>query len=202
MPGALAGKVALVAGATRGAGRGIAVALGAAGATVYGTGRRPARERSEYDRPETIEETAELVDRSRRHGHRGAGRPPRAGAGRGAGRAHRRRARSPRRPRQRHLGRRRPRRLGRAGLGARPRRRPAHPAPGDRHPHHHQPLRAAAADPRAGRPGGRGHRRHRRVQRRELPRLVLLRPGQDVGDPAGLRPGARSCAASAAPPSR
>jgi NAD(P)-dependent dehydrogenase (short-subunit alcohol dehydrogenase family) len=58
----LAGKVALVAGATRGAGRGIAVALGAAGATVYGTGRTTRTARSEYDRPETIEDTAELVD--------------------------------------------------------------------------------------------------------------------------------------------
>jgi NAD(P)-dependent dehydrogenase (short-subunit alcohol dehydrogenase family) len=57
----LAGKVALVAGATRGAGRGIAVALGAAGATVYGTGRSTRAQRSEYDRPETIEETAEMV---------------------------------------------------------------------------------------------------------------------------------------------
>jgi NAD(P)-dependent dehydrogenase (short-subunit alcohol dehydrogenase family) len=58
---ALAGKVALVAGATRGAGRGIAVELGAAGATVYVTGRSTRKQRSEYDRPETIEETAELV---------------------------------------------------------------------------------------------------------------------------------------------
>ena len=58
----LAGKVALVAGATRGAGRGIAVELGAAGATVYATGRTTRTERSEMDRPETIEETAELVD--------------------------------------------------------------------------------------------------------------------------------------------
>jgi NAD(P)-dependent dehydrogenase (short-subunit alcohol dehydrogenase family) len=57
----LAGKVALVAGATRGAGRGTAVALGEAGATVYCTGRTTAVRRSEYDRPETIEETAELV---------------------------------------------------------------------------------------------------------------------------------------------
>ncbi|WP_166347239.1 SDR family oxidoreductase [Phytoactinopolyspora limicola] len=57
----LAGKVALVAGATRGAGRGIAVELGAAGATVYATGRSTRRQRSELDRPETIEETAELV---------------------------------------------------------------------------------------------------------------------------------------------
>jgi NAD(P)-dependent dehydrogenase (short-subunit alcohol dehydrogenase family) len=57
----LAGKIALVAGATRGAGRGIAVELGAAGATVYVTGRTTRAQRSEYDRPETIEETAELV---------------------------------------------------------------------------------------------------------------------------------------------
>jgi NAD(P)-dependent dehydrogenase (short-subunit alcohol dehydrogenase family) len=58
----LDGKVALVAGATRGAGRGTAVALGEAGATVYCTGRSTRERRSEYDRPETIEETAELVD--------------------------------------------------------------------------------------------------------------------------------------------
>ncbi|WP_407108068.1 SDR family oxidoreductase [Rhodococcus aetherivorans] len=57
----LEGKVALVAGATRGAGRGTAIALGEAGATVYCTGRSTRERRSEYDRPETIEETAELV---------------------------------------------------------------------------------------------------------------------------------------------
>jgi len=51
-----------VAGATRGAGRGTAVALGEAGATVYCSGRSTRERRSEYDRPETIEETAELVD--------------------------------------------------------------------------------------------------------------------------------------------
>src|SRR5215510_11614177 len=55
------GQVALVAGATRGAGRGIAVELGAAGATVYVTGRTTRHQASEYGRPETIEETAELV---------------------------------------------------------------------------------------------------------------------------------------------
>src|SRR6476659_11251279 len=61
--GALRGRVAVVAGATRGAGRGIAAALGEAGATVVCTGRS-SRERplaSDYDRSETIEETADLV---------------------------------------------------------------------------------------------------------------------------------------------
>ncbi|WP_030061360.1 SDR family oxidoreductase [Streptomyces novaecaesareae] len=57
----LAGKVALVAGGTRGGGRGIAVELGAAGATVYVTGRSSTGGRSGLDRPETIEETAERV---------------------------------------------------------------------------------------------------------------------------------------------
>jgi NAD(P)-dependent dehydrogenase (short-subunit alcohol dehydrogenase family) len=60
-PEALRGRVAVVAGATRGAGRGIAAALGEAGATVVCTGRTTATSRSEYDRPETIEETAALV---------------------------------------------------------------------------------------------------------------------------------------------
>jgi NAD(P)-dependent dehydrogenase (short-subunit alcohol dehydrogenase family) len=61
---ALRGRVAVVAGATRGAGRGIAAALGEAGATVVCTGRSSRRTRltrSDYDRAETIEETAELV---------------------------------------------------------------------------------------------------------------------------------------------
>src|SRR6266436_883901 len=62
MKSSLTGKIALVAGATRGAGRGIAVQLGAAGATVYVTGRTTRSERSEMNRPETIEETAALVD--------------------------------------------------------------------------------------------------------------------------------------------
>lgn len=57
----LAGKIALVAGATRGAGRQIAVQLGAQGATVYLTGRSTGAQRSEMDRPENIDETAELV---------------------------------------------------------------------------------------------------------------------------------------------
>lgn len=58
----LHGQVALVAGATRGTGRGIAVELGAAGATVYVTGRSTRGRPSSMRRPETIEETAELVE--------------------------------------------------------------------------------------------------------------------------------------------
>src|SRR6476620_3444132 len=68
MAAPLAGRVALVAGATRGAGRGIAVQLGAAGATVYVTGRTSGSGRSEMNRPETIEETAALVDDAGGHG--------------------------------------------------------------------------------------------------------------------------------------
>lgn len=64
MEKSLKGKVALVAGATRGAGRGIAVQLGAAGATVYVTGRSSKSQRSEMNRPETIEETADLVTKA------------------------------------------------------------------------------------------------------------------------------------------
>ena len=54
----LAGRTALVAGATRGAGRAFAIELAAAGAIVYATGRSSKDRRSEIDRPETIEETA------------------------------------------------------------------------------------------------------------------------------------------------
>ncbi|WP_103355188.1 SDR family oxidoreductase [Amycolatopsis sp. CA-128772] len=60
----LSGKTALVAGGTRGASRAIAVELGRAGAFVYVTGRSTRAGRSEVDRPETIEETAELVERA------------------------------------------------------------------------------------------------------------------------------------------
>lgn len=58
----LEGRIALVAGATRGAGRGIATMLGEAGATVYCTGRSVRGRPATGSRPETIEETAELVD--------------------------------------------------------------------------------------------------------------------------------------------
>jgi len=62
IPKNLSGRVAVVAGGTRGAGRGVAVELGAAGATVYLTGRTTSVERSPMARRETIEETARLVD--------------------------------------------------------------------------------------------------------------------------------------------
>jgi NAD(P)-dependent dehydrogenase (short-subunit alcohol dehydrogenase family) len=64
----LQGKIALVAGATRGAGRGIAIALGEAGATVYCTGRSSRGRPATPGRPETIEETAELVTAAGGHG--------------------------------------------------------------------------------------------------------------------------------------
>lgn len=66
----LKGKIAVVAGATRGAGRGIACMLGAAGATVYCTGRSVRGQPATGTRPETIEETAEMV-----HAYGGVGLP-------------------------------------------------------------------------------------------------------------------------------
>src|SRR5271170_2946220 len=64
----LEGRVALVAGATRGAGRGIAIALGEAGSTVYCSGRSTKRHPATPGRPETIEETAEMVTAAGGHG--------------------------------------------------------------------------------------------------------------------------------------
>src|SRR6516225_11938667 len=59
----LTGHVAIVAGATRGAGRGIARALGEVGAIVYCTGRSIRGNLSPYGRPETIDETAAIIQK-------------------------------------------------------------------------------------------------------------------------------------------
>ena len=62
---------------------------------------------------------------------------------------------------------------------------------GDRHAPDHEPPRAAAADPRPGRPRGRGHRRHAPTYNADHYRVIaVLRPRQDVGDPAGVGAGA------------
>src|SRR2546428_13383400 len=89
----LAGTIAVVAGATRGAGRGIARALAEAGAKVYCTGRSLRGNPSPYNRPETIEETAEMISATGGSplappmgypGERGGGGPfPRVGPRRG-----------------------------------------------------------------------------------------------------------------------
>ena len=64
----LEGKIAVVAGATRGGGRGIACMLGEAGATVYCSGRSTRENAATAGRPETIEETAEMVTAHGGHG--------------------------------------------------------------------------------------------------------------------------------------
>ena len=68
MKNPLAGKIAVVSGATRGAGRGIATALGEAGATVYCTGRSVPGSPGMKNRPETIQETADIVTARGGHG--------------------------------------------------------------------------------------------------------------------------------------
>jgi NAD(P)-dependent dehydrogenase (short-subunit alcohol dehydrogenase family) len=73
MERSLESEVAVVAGGTRGAGRGISVELGAAGATVYVTGKSSRSGLSPIGRPETIEETAEMVEAQGGRGHRRAG---------------------------------------------------------------------------------------------------------------------------------
>ena len=151
MSGPLEGKVALVSGATRGGGRGIAVALGEAGATVYATGRSTREQRSEIDRPETIEETAELVTAAGGEGiavavdhldpAQVAGLVERIDSEQGRldvlvndiwGSEHLFQWKS-------------------TLVGARPRQRPAAASARDRHPSDHEPSRAAAA---GAEPGG------------------------------------------------
>ena len=169
----LSGQVALVAGATRGAGRGIARGLGEAGATVYCTGRSVAGHRSPYNRPETIDETARDGDGGRRHRHRRTRRSYGRARGRGGVRPRRPRPRPPRRARQQHRRRGSPaRRMGKL-LADRfhPRRR--RPAPVDPlAPHHRQACGAlhAQTPPRPHRRGDRGRhgvwRRRQRARRR------------------------------------
>ena len=182
--------IALVAGATRGAGRGIAVALGEAGRTVYVTGRSTRAQRSEIDRPETIEETAELVTAAGRRGHPRPGRPPRPGAGRRRWSSASTPSRPPRHPGQRHLGLRAPLRVDDAKVwehdladGLRLLRLAL-----DTHlitSHYALPLLLDARRPRGG-----DDRRDGRLQRRPLPGQPVLRPGQGRGDPHGLGSGA------------
>ena len=169
----------MVAGATRGAGRGIAVELGAAGATVYVTGRTtrspairiwPARKPSRRP-PNWLRRLAARAlpcrwtiwspTRSRRWSP--------ASAGRSAARY----------PRQRYLGRRKSVRMEQAGLGTLARKRPAHAAAGDRHASDHRPLCSAADDREARRSAGGDDRRHGGIQCHPLPALALLRSRQD-----------------------
>ena len=172
---ALRGRVAVVAGATRGAGRGIAAALGEAGATVICTGRSSVsgNEQSDYDRPETIEETADLVTQLGGTGIAVAGRPPRYRSGGPSCRPNRRRPRRDRHPRQRHLGCGGPQGRTTAveptDLGARPRRRSSDPAARHRHAPDHVALPATAAGRQARRTSRRSNRRDEEFQRRQLP---------------------------------
>ena len=207
MRDALRGRVAVVAGATRGAGRGIAAALGEAGATVICTGRSSvSRQRAVRLRPSGNHRRDRANwSRTRRRRHPDPGRPPRHRAGAGPRRAHPGRLRRHRHPGQRHLGRRgaqgSPADVEQADLGTRPRRRAADPAARHRHPPHHLPLPAAAAGRAARRPARRSDRRDKGIQRPHLPDLGVLRPGEGRGEPARLQPRPRARSASAPPPS-
>ena len=168
-------RVALVAGATRGAGRAIAVELARAGFFVYATGRSSrVSGPSEIGRPETIEETGDLIraageGRGRRLGPGGG--PRGSGGGGRAGGGHRARARPARRAGQRHLRRRPVRPVGQAAVGARLAGRAADAPDGRAHPPHHVPGRHPADPAHDGRarepgPGHRDDRRHLGGQRR------------------------------------
>ena len=202
MAAPLAGKVALVAGATRGAGRGIAVQLGAAGATVYV--HRPHHARAAIGDGPAGDDRGDR--RARRRGRRARdrrpGRPPRArrGARRSSSASTASRARST---------------SSSTTSGARPTMewnktvwestldvglRTLRLAVDTHAITSHFALPLLIRDAR--RPRGRGHRRHRRVQRHQLPRVVLLRPRQGRGEPHGVRARARAGAARRRRPCR
>ena len=151
-PDALRGGVAVVAGATRGAGRGIAAALGEAGATVVCTGRSSRNKgglRLDYNRSETIEESAELVTDLGGTGIAVRSRPSRPRTGESLAERIRTDARPYRRARQRHLG----RGSSREGLrnGILPSGRSTWTMAYEssaryRHPHNHFPSPSSAAD--------------------------------------------------------
>ena len=179
-------QVALVAGATRAAGRGIAIELAAAGAKVYCTGRSTRGTPATPGRPETIEETAGNDCRERRR----RGRRPRRPSGRGRGRGACPGASAPTRDGStcwsttsgaatrpstgaRSSGRSTWRRARRGGR------------PGRVQPLDHLPT-PGADDGRGEARADRGD--HRRVAER-LPRPAALRPGQGLGDPPRLRHG-------------
>ena len=192
-PQSLRGRIAVVAGATRGAGRGIALALGEAGATVICTGRSTralGSSRSDYDRPETIDETAELVTRLGGQRHRDRGRPSQRWRGENPRGTDRRRSRPHRYPGERHLGggsaQGRPQRVEHAGVEARSRQRVPDPASWHRYARDHVASPAAARHQPAGRTPRGSDRRDLRVQHHPLPAFGVLRPGQDFGQPAGL----------------
>ena len=191
--------IALVAGATRGTGRGIAVALGAAGATVYCTGSSDARA--------ALGDEPAGDDR----GDGRAGRPPPAAPASRCG------STTWTRHRSRRWSSASTREQGRldvlvndiwggeplwewddAGLEARSGQRPAPAQPGDRHAPHHQPPRAAAADPQPGRPGGRGDRRHPGYNATHYRVSLFYDLAKIAGQPAGLRPGAGAARRTAA----
>ena len=186
----LEGKVAVVAGATRGAGRGIACMLGEAGATVYCTGRstreQPNMTGAFAGRPENIDETAEMVS-----ARGGRGIPARTDHSDES--------------QVEALFKRVAKEQGRLDVlvndisegvstsgspsGSSPSRRGcACPAAGNRHAHHHDAPRRAAH----GQTEERARRRDRRRRRALPPRQPLLRPRQDNRQPPRLRVGRRA----------